>query len=455
MNKRRLIAQKGRAAASTSLTVGIPLAALWALHAAATHLPGAGYLRLPILFVMAAGFVVWRLASGHARPRFTHKHGITLGLCCWAAAGTLSAIFNWQTDQVILTYISVFLAGGAVYVALARVELTPADLDVAITGLVVGSLFPLIGGLSAFVSEWGIPDIGTTVSAWQSVTRMDGYGDATFGNRGNTAGFLLIVTPIFLAILFDKRKHLGLRALCGATLVPIALNLLILQVRAAFVTLLLVMAFVWVFKQGFRRVPLFAAAVVLGALLLFKFQPDAGLTMAERLLPALTVDTGGDESVQGRVDAIEEGWQIASNHWLLGIGPGAALTEHSRASAHQFQIQQAMETGILGLVGAILLSFGVWISLFRTMAIGRDDQVNDTRFLLLIGPAAYLTYSVIANAALNNATVNTWTVLVASMLALMPPFERRVRRARGWARIRTTAAQPSLNRPNSLPSLAR
>src|SRR4051794_23874765 len=103
--------------------------------------------------------------------------------------------------------------------------------------------------------------------------------------------------------------------------------------------------------------------------------------MSERLQAAVTMDKVGDEAVQGRLDAMQEGWLIASQNWLLGIGPGAALTVHSRQSAHQFQVQQAMETGILGLLGVTLLSLGVWASVCRTLARGRDDAVNDTRFM--------------------------------------------------------------------------
>jgi hypothetical protein len=89
-----------------------------------------------------------------------------------------------------------------------------------------------------------------------------------------------------------------------------------------------------------------------------------------------------------------------------------------------------METGILGFIGTTVFAIGVLIALGRTLARGRGDQTNDTRFMLLIGPAAYVVYALMANAALNNASLNTWTVLVASMLALAPPFETHARVAR-------------------------
>ena len=97
-----------------------------------------------------------------------------------------------------------------------------------------------------------------------------------------------------------------------------------------------------------------------------------------------------------------------------------------------------METGILGLVGALLVSTGVFISLFRTMVRGRRDELNDTRFMLIIGPASFVMYAIIANAALINGSVNTWAVLTASMLALAPKFER--------AQSRAPAAAPAVGR---------
>ena len=79
-----------------------------------------------------------------------------------------------------------------------------------------------------------------------------------------------------------------------------------------------------------------------------------------------------------------------------------------------------------------LFSAGLWGSLFRTVTRGRHGhtEANDMRFLLLIGPASFITYSAIANAALNNGDLNTWTVLLASMLTLMPAFEPRTRSVR-------------------------
>jgi O-antigen ligase len=411
----------------TGWQAGAILAGLWALHAAAPQIPGQGYLRFPLLVVGALAVIIWRCTSREYPLRITARGGITVGLCCWLFAATLSSILNWHTEEVLLTYTVVFGAGALLFVASAGFELTERDLDIAIVGLASGTLVPMLAGLRAFTSEWGAPDLPTVVAAYRDLVRMETYEAVTFGNRGNTAAFLVIVAPVLIAFALDKRKGKALRAFCAVTLAPIALNLIILQVRAAFISLLVALVVVWIFTRGISRLPALVLALALGWAALFAYQPDAGQTMSDQILAAVTVDTVGDTSVQDRAEAIKEGWDIAKRNWLLGIGPGGALTIHPHDSAHQFHVQQAMETGILGLLGATLFSLAVWFALLRSMLRGSGDPVNRMRFALLVGPAAYLTYSAIANAALNSSSLNTWTVLVVSMLALAPEFamERR------------------------------
>ena len=86
-----------------------------------------------------------------------------------------------------------------------------------------------------------------------------------------------------------------------------------------------------------------------------------------------------------------------------------------------------METGILGLLGSTVLAFGVLLMLGRSLARGHDEDTNNIRFTFLIGPASYVVYGLLSNSTLTIGYVNTWTVLVVSMLALTPAFESRRR----------------------------
>jgi len=407
---------------SSSAVVGTGIALLWALHAVGPHLPGPTYLLLPTVLAAAAAFLLWRLASTESRFRFANKSGLAVALGCWFAGATLSAILNWQTPQVFVTYCTVFLTGAAIFVALSGVTLTEGAYEVAVAGLAAGALVPLVGGILAFFAEWGMPDIPTAMSAYRDVLRMSLYETATFGNRGNTAAFLVVLTPILLLTLLDARRRTSLRALCGLVLTLVACNLVILQVRAAFVALSFAVVCVWIFRLGARRLPVLVATLGIVWVVFATADPDFAARISGQMLPVLTVDTDADASVDQRVMAIQEGWHIFEQHWILGIGPGGALTKHPQDSAHQFQVQQAMEAGVLGLVGSSLFTLSVLFALGRTMMRRRGAR-DDLRFAMLIGPAAYVVYAIIANATLGFSTVNVWTVLNASMLALAPSFD--------------------------------
>jgi uncharacterized protein with PQ loop repeat len=255
---------------------------------------------------------------------------------------------------------------------------------------------------------------------------MSRYEQVTFGNRGNTAAFIVMVAPVLLTVLIDRRRPRWLRTLSAITLTAILLNMIILQVRAAFIALTIAVAVVWVFKFGFRHLPVFALCFAAFLALTFRFSPDLTVMVNDHLLPAVTLDTEGDASVGERVAAIREGWRLAQENWLLGIGPGAGLALHSHDSAHQFHVQQAMELGMLGLFASTLFTAAILASLIQTLR-RRREETSRMRFLLLIGPCAYLVYAILANATLGYGTVNTWIVLMTSMLALMPARKPRVR----------------------------
>jgi hypothetical protein len=385
---------------------------------------GASVLFLPA-FACAILFVVLRSKLDRTPRTRKGTDGVSAALACWFLGATAGTVANWNVDQVLLTYCSVFLAGAVVYVAIARAHLTDIQLEIGILGLVVGSLFPLIGGLHAFVQEWGVPDITTALDAYLNVARMQLYEQATFGNRGNTAAFIVIIAPLFLWIALDVSRRRIVRAICAVALVPVILNVVILGVRAELLTLLFALAVIWGFKLGIRRYPLFVAAFLLAVIAGVSYSPEVAMTMSDRLGPVMGVDTEDDKSLMERSESIWEGLAIAERNWQVGIGPGGALAIHSQTSAHQFQVQQFMETGVLGLIGSIGFSVAVLAMLAVTVISGEDGGANNIRFALIIGPASYVVYGLTANAALNVGYVNTWVVLTTSMLALTPKFGPR------------------------------
>jgi hypothetical protein len=115
-------------------------------------------------------------------------------------------------------------------------------------------------------------------------------------------------------------------------------------------------------------------------------------------------------------------------HWAVGIGPGAGLTLHSQTSAHQFNVQQFMESGALGLAASVMFSAIVLILLLHALVRGQDGGINNIRFALLIGPASIVVYGIFSNPTMSLGYVNTWSILVVSMLALAPAFEPQAAR---------------------------
>lgn len=421
--------------------VGLLLAAFWGFHAAAFSYPGRAYFKLTSLndtskpvnaaillmpaFMFAVLFLTCRQRPTGLRASVRNDALIAMGLACWLFAATVSTMLNANVDLVVLTYFSVFLGGAAVYGALAGVRITPRDFEMGVVGLVIGSMFPLVMGLQAFTQEWGTPDTATALNAYRDLIRMDTYQAATFGNRGNTAAFIVIVAPLFLWVSMDERRSRLVRLACATALVPVALNIVILEVRAASLALLVFLSVVCWFKWGIRRYPIFAAGLAIAVMAFVQYSPDIAEAVSDRLRPIVTIDYEDDVSLMERSDAMKEGLALANRHWLVGIGPGAALSLHTQTSAHQLQVQQFLETGVFGLVGSTLFALGVFVMLGRTLRRGQDGGSNDMRFGLIVGPGAYLVYSVAANAPFNVGYVNTWAMLVVSMLALAPECSRR------------------------------
>jgi hypothetical protein len=405
--------------------MGMPLAALWALQAATTEVSGGWFLRLPLLFGMAAALLFWRLSSPTRRRRSAHKHGTTLGVCCAAIAATFSAALNWHASGVPMAFIAVFLTGAAIYLALSGFRFTTPDLDLAATGLALGTVVPVTATL---------------------VASLAGLGSGRFGLHQNSAAFLLIATPALLATTVDRRKRATPRIICGTALVPIAICLAVLHLPAVLMaTLIVSLCIVAAFKLRIARMPAVAAGLVIAAAgLVLATDPQVGTAFAERWTPALTIATAPPHPVSTLPSSLKDEWLIALGFWLLGNGPG------TDAAA-------ALETGVLGLFSVSLLAVGVWTSFARVLKRGAGDEFNDARFTLLAGPAAYLAYATAASPISDMATLNTWTVLIASMIALTPPFTWRARAGATSAEAASPAeAQPNfVQPPQSFPSMAR
>ena len=398
------------------------LAVLWGVPPAIVYLPGrlVWHLGCAIaLFAIAGLRVVQR-----GRKSSGHRFGLSWSLGLWLFAATLSAMWNHDTDQVLITFCSVFLTCLFAYWALDGLQLSSVDVDVGVLGLAFGSAIPLLGGCFAFGEEWGWSDPRNLWIAYLDTVRMKGYEDATFGNRGNMAAYITIVVPILFVTLIERKKGTFLRAACAVVLVLALLNLLIIEVRAAYISIALALAFIWLKNWRSWRTLVFAAVVALAFKALFSYESDYIVQFGERLRAAVTSDAAADSSVSDRLDAMKEGIALGLQHPVFGLGPGSGLTRHSQTSAHQIIVQQFMELGIAGAVAVIWYSIALFVCVSYTVR-GKGDQQNSIRFALMLGPLCYLTYGLLANAIVNSSYINIWGLLVVTMLAVTPRFPRR------------------------------
>lgn len=396
---------------------------------------GVHALLLPSILLPAA-MLITRSRERRAGTRTALSgHCIGLALLVWFLAATLSCAANAHTEMVPLYYVAGFVSSLLTYWAVRDISMSQRDLNLVLLALSLGSLFPLMDGLHAYYLEFGIPDFATLLYSRYATKRILDYQMATFGNTANTAAFLLLVGPTFLALALDRSRSRLVRLWFSVCSCLIGIHLVIVQARASFLVLLLLGPIFLYFKRPSKPV-LALVVLALGSVLwqIPTLDEDAWSRFSDRFEAAATVDTEHDTSIWERKEAIEEGWSTFLSHWEAGVGPGASRFYNSYTSAHQFNVHQALELGVLGLLASILLSLGVVWRLTDILIRGSSRMVDGDRFTLIIGPVCYLLFGIVADMPLNTGVANTWAVLAFGMLGMVEyrPLEStppRVRRA--------------------------
>ncbi len=417
------------------------LAALFFFHPAAYSIVGKAYFALTGLnsmfaplgsnvflqpaVVLSVALLILTPVANRLLPR--RLDGISIGLALLFVGAAFGLAWNFGADFVAMTFCSVFLSGLFVFVSLIRYPLEESDIDTIFVALSLGLMFPLIAGLQVFYQNWGIPDLSTVIAAHASANGIQAYEEVTFGSRGNTASLLVLVGPPLLTLLFERRRGLWPKALYALCLALIAVNLMILQQRAAIFICLVSIAFLWSFKA--KTVSSHILYLATGAVVLFAvmtYSPAVANLIDDRFVPALTWDGDSDKSVNDRTEAIQEGMRLAVASLPFGLGPGSAIKVHSQGSAHQFNVQQGLENGVIGFLGSVVLSISTLLLLIRAMKGGDRTPATRWRFIFAVGPASFLVHAVVANVAINFGWVNTWVVLLVAMLALALSAERDI-----------------------------
>lgn len=346
-----------------------------------------------------------------------------LGTLLWLVGATLS-FFSLDPDPIstaayVASYVSPFL----IYFCIVGLRFNEKFIKEVVVVISICSSIPLVLGLIAFYRTWGIPDFYTLLWARFDLAGMKDYMDMTFGNNGNTACLLVLILPPVFSLWIKCKKNSLIGIWLLAVLVLAALNLLIVQSRTAFLVCFIAFILIGIRHLTFLSYKLVTLALAVG-LTYFSYGDFFGTALfLERMETAISFDRIADASVDGRVSAMREGWELFLEQPITGVGPGITLEANSATSAHQFNIQQASEIGILGLLSSVLLTGAVFSKTIRTLT--HNDRESEWKFMLLIGPAMYFLYGLLANIVLSLGALNIWVGISFSLIAIVDCFDNQ------------------------------
>jgi hypothetical protein len=362
-----------------------------------------------IPFILAA--LLWAvklLARKNDLDTNRKRSGIVIAILLWFVALSISMFANVSSEIIIRNYIGGVISPLFIYMALRNISLTRVQTGRIFLAVSLGAMTTLVLGILAYYNEWGIPDLVTLIYSRYNVARMSTYRQMTFGNIGNMAQFLILIGAPFLALAFDKSRSRSLRCWFAFCFLLVGLNLLIVQALTAFIVMLVAALVIVIFNRHSKFLILIFA--VIGFLWLI--YPDFFADFSKLFQTRST-------SIAERFQAMRDGWSIFCDNWLFGIGPGISYLFIPATTAHQFFIQQGVEAGVLGLISSVLLVLMVFIRTLTILFANSRDQYQKERFLMIIGPFAFLLYGMIANNTLNLGIINVWVNLLAVMLALV------------------------------------
>ncbi len=362
-------------------------------------------------------------------PLLLFLTGIVLSFLAIIAApvGQSSLVLGFKE---LVKWVELLLA----YVLATNLLTTRRELLLAAYLLVAGAAVEAAVGLAQFVLRKGPP------SFLIHGVFMRAYG--TFDQPNPFAGYLNLALPLAAALLVANVRRPAGRWLFFAT-TTIAAAVLASLSRGAWLALFV--AAVVLLDRGGRRsralVGLGVGCVIIGAWLYAVHLLPASLTV--RISTALAIanvdvlhPTPATFSAAQRLAYWIAGEHMFTDHWLLGVGmgnygavyPQYALTgwDLGLAHAHDYYLNQAVETGIVGLGTYLIFLFVAFRHLWTC--------VNRTRDAVLRAIAAgvlgmLITLSV--HNSLDDLYVHGTVVQIATMLAMAGLAARLGDEARG------------------------
>lgn len=366
------------------------------------------------------------------------NRSIFYSLMLFFFANVVSAAFN-ATPETVMAVVLRCILPLLVYLSLAGLVLRRSDVTLLVLALAAGGAFIFVRGLSAYVAEWGIPDLRTVLWARYDVVRMAGYAEVTLGNVAQMGLYVVLVLPPLLIAALSQSRHSLSRWICALVWLLGAANLVVSGSRTGLAVLLLA-TMITVFSLGRRGVLVIGAAIVSFALATVQWW--SGLIhdreIVDRYLPFLR-ETGYDNSARERYDSIVIGWQTFSDHIIVGVGPDMSRFYNQHFIPHQSFVHQLSELGVFGGAAFIWLNAVVLFHTFLAFQNAKRNTTASHRFLWLLGPSSWFFFGAIGGLSFNASTALVWIGIVHAMLAISGATILPPRLSGNPARLRGTA----------------
>lgn len=276
---------------------------------------------------------------------FTPELGL---LAAFAAVMVLTAPFSIWPSGALSTFTDLFLKVVLVFVLLTH-SLTAPHLLRRFTWLIVVAM--------GYIAARGVIDYARGENLL--LGRLQGAVPGLVGNPNDLAMTMVAFLPFAAFAALGRGKRLP-RAIAGLISLLMLATLLFTKSRAGF--LALAVTGLLIIVQARRIRPGITGVVIIGALLLPPFLPQAFWTRASSIFNAEEDETG---SRAARLDLFHDGWDAFMDHPFTGVGAGQFQNYNPPnrrepwRETHNVPLQVLSELGLVGaLVFAAILGRG-------------------------------------------------------------------------------------------------
>lgn len=364
---------------------------------------------LGLILLTIMSFLIRQFLKGSFTFRLTPLDPLLL---FFAGAMLFSSLISY-TRRSSLTALAIHLIIIAFYFVLTNTITNKQKLYAVIASLALTSAVAAAYG----VYQYYTGDISS--DAWVDVTMFEDIKTrvvSTFGNPNVLGEYLILVIPLTVALLWERKGWLIKLAIGGLAAIML-LCLIYTSSRGAWLGFIFAIGIFAVLRD--RR---FLALCLIGLLLVPFVLPPSYINRFT------SIGNLQDSSSAYRLSIWLGSLKMLQDYWPSGIGLGlepfkliypkyafnAAYAHHS----HNIYIQLVLETGIVGF----LLFMGLLTVFYKNIFFGcnkvRDRFVSTLMIAAGAGLAGYLVHGIVENIWYNNRVLLTsWVVIALGMSA--------------------------------------